>query len=737
MSTPLQYITPGLQIYRGLASSRPAGDVSAAANLAKLGTNPNLNFGLSPDTASAINTGATGALDALSVMQGLQRGGIGGYGQALGGGLQGLGLLTANPALTTAGGYVLAPLSVYNAIKNWQSGATGSDALLGMGAGASIGSIVPGLGTALGALIGGGVGALSSAFGGGKRDPETGQWNQYTQAINQLTPQQQAQVASSISPSQAYQNLAGVMSAKNLGTAQPIEQVFGRMGEQNLMDQLTQQINKGVQSGQITPGESVADQWTKTLNPWLTSKGVTWNPNQRTSTGQLETPALQQDIQSLIGQYESGQLTPQSQVGISGQTIGGMNPFAGWGGQAPTAQPQAAPAATPMTVAPRIGEVTRGFSPVMSRMAEGGSMSGLDHIYRGRFADRQHFQDGGTAYGSYYGGNPSASVFSPATQASFNMPTPDTSSTGPMPSAANLPSTQGDIVTLPDGTQFDVTTGLTFDPYTNQVTDPTGDGSTPTPGAPQTAGQALSTLLKNLTGQGNQGFSGILKTLGALAPLAGLAGLGRAGQANVTPPQAAPGMTQGATAPRAPMFNRTQVAAPSNLPGGAPMSLQDWYTYGSRPEAQFFQNNAMPMAQMTGVGPSYNAPAAASPAPMAPTTGTGPVGIGPIRPQVRARGGSALDSIGPEFHSSQQSFAQGPGTGTSDEIPAQLSDGEYVMDANTVSLLGNGSNKAGAARLDALRSNLRRSAAKPMAKGKQFMQAKPPAAYMAKKARRP
>jgi hypothetical protein len=86
----------------------------------------------------------------------------------------------------------------------------------------------------------------------------------------------------------------------------------------------------------------------------------------------------------------------------------------------------------------------------------------------------------------------------------------------------------------------------------------------------------------------------------------------------------------------------------------------------------------------------------------------------------------------PEFDSAVQHHAVGPGDGTSDNIPAQLSDGEYVFDANTVSLLGNGSNKAGAAKLDQLRENLRRSAAKPMSKGKQFMKAKPPAAYMGK-----
>ena len=52
-------------------------------------------------------------------------------------------------------------------------------------------------------------------------------------------------------------------------------------------------------------------------------------------------------------------------------------------------------------------------------------------------------------------------------------------------------------------------------------------------------------------------------------------------------------------------------------------------------------------------------------------------------------------------------FLQGPGDGTSDSIPAviadkqpaRLADGEFVVDARTVSELGNGSSKAGAKKL--------------------------------------
>jgi len=76
------------------------------------------------------------------------------------------------------------------------------------------------------------------------------------------------------------------------------------------------------------------------------------------------------------------------------------------------------------------------------------------------------------------------------------------------------------------------------------------------------------------------------------------------------------------------------------------------------------------------------------------------------------------------------SYIQGPGTGQSDDIDAKLSNGEYVMDAHTVSMLGDGSNEAGAKKLDQLRERLRMHAAQSMAKGKQFMKAKSPQTYL-------
>jgi len=80
-----------------------------------------------------------------------------------------------------------------------------------------------------------------------------------------------------------------------------------------------------------------------------------------------------------------------------------------------------------------------------------------------------------------------------------------------------------------------------------------------------------------------------------------------------------------------------------------------------------------------------------------------------------ATGGSIEDRRHPEYDGTTPVFktggksnhVQGPGDGQSDDIPAMLADGEFVFDADTVSQLGNGSNKAGAAVLDAMREALR------------------------------
>lgn len=73
--------------------------------------------------------------------------------------------------------------------------------------------------------------------------------------------------------------------------------------------------------------------------------------------------------------------------------------------------------------------------------------------------------------------------------------------------------------------------------------------------------------------------------------------------------------------------------------------------------------------------------------------------------QGRAEGGH-IEGHNPQFFSEgglgalENRFVKGDGDGTSDSIPAMLADGEFVIPADVVSSLGNGSNDAGASVLD-------------------------------------
>lgn len=104
-------------------------------------------------------------------------------------------------------------------------------------------------------------------------------------------------------------------------------------------------------------------------------------------------------------------------------------------------------------------------------------------------------------------------------------------------------------------------------------------------------------------------------------------------------------------------------------------------------------------------------------------------GYGPGRAFFNSANGYARGGQ-PSRRPRKQFAVEGVGTGRSDDIPAALSDGEYVMDAETVALLGDGSNKAGAQKLDAFRVNVRKHKGKKLAKGKFSLSAKKPEAYM-------
>lgn len=306
----------------GSAGFNGAGGQAAtgSAQQAASATPGQAGSGISNMLGSAMNVGNT----AMGMYNGMKQGGVMGYGTAA---IDAGKLANMSGAANVPGlGPASAVLSTYSAIKNWQSGNTGSDAIQGAEAGAAWGSLFGPVGTVAGAVIGGAVGALSSAFGGGRPDLETGGWNNYAAAYNKADPATQSAMTKSLSPSQAYQNLAGVMDAKNNtpGHSEPIEQVFGRMGENNLMTALTGQLNQDLKSGAIKPGDSIKKQWDEQIYPWLKSKGATIDPNQTTSKGDKEGQALIDNLQSLMGSWEGGMLTSSTKVGINGQTISGL-----------------------------------------------------------------------------------------------------------------------------------------------------------------------------------------------------------------------------------------------------------------------------------------------------------------------------------------------------------------------------------------------------------------------------
>ncbi len=69
-------------------------------------------------------------------------------------------------------------------------------------------------------------------------------------------------------------------------------------------------------------------------------------------------------------------------------------------------------------------------------------------------------------------------------------------------------------------------------------------------------------------------------------------------------------------------------------------------------------------------------------------------------------------------------------TGRSDDIDARLSDGEYVIDAETVALLGDGSTDAGARKLDQMRAEIRRHKGGALAQGEISPDALSPLEYI-------
>jgi hypothetical protein len=172
----------------------------------------------------------------------------------------------------------------------------------------------------------------------------------------------------------------------------------------------------------------------------------------------------------------------------------------------------------------------------------------------------------------------------------------------------------------------------------------------------------------------------------------------------------------------------------STLASQGMRSPQNYYRYGYGPEQSFFDYATQGAPNTSRAYTGYEgttaedafapqpvrAPQVALPQPVTtpvPNNPAGPSMYAPAADDMRfARGGFAVE---------------GAGDGRDDKIPALLSDGEYVIDAETVALLGNGSNKAGAKLLDSFRVKVRKQKGKKLARGKFSDNAKRPEQYLA------
>jgi hypothetical protein len=108
--------------------------------------------------------------------------------------------------------------------------------------------------------------------------------------------------------------------------------------------------------------------------------------------------------------------------------------------------------------------------------------------------------------------------------------------------------------------------------------------------------------------------------------------------------------------------------------------------------------NTMPLSSPGIVGPSnltMQSGGVAQPYNVAGMYGVPLIYGNDGQPQRLAKGGSPMPTKFPR----KNGPINGPGTGTSDDIPAMLSDGEFVFTAKSVRNAGNGSRRKGAARM--------------------------------------
>ena len=139
------------------------------------------------------------------------------------------------------------------------------------------------------------------------------------------------------------------------------------------------------------------------------------------------------------------------------------------------------------------------------------------------------------------------------------------------------------------------------------------------------------------------------------------------------------------------------------------MPKGDLTKYGYGPEHVFFKNNRLPQEYSRGGAIQCYADG------------------GDVEGALAVSEDGALD---PMAHQQDSRYFVGPGAGRDDAIDAKVSNNEYVFDAETVALLGDGSPDAGAAALDEMRRNIRMHKGGALAVGEISPHALPPEEYL-------
>lgn len=145
----------------------------------------------------------------------------------------------------------------------------------------------------------------------------------------------------------------------------------------------------------------------------------------------------------------------------------------------------------------------------------------------------------------------------------------------------------------------------------------------------------------------------------------------------------------------------------------------NWYTYGQSPQSPLYNAQPQPAMKRGGMVKGYAAGGSVIPQRMAPQEmpqQMAPQQGQPVNP-LMLKGLHTLGvAIGEHIKKHSPLFTghgkvHGKGGGQDDAVPARLSQDEYVVPADIVSHLGDGSSNAGGDKLDAMVKNVRKQKA--------------------------